>query len=528
MKNVCLYLAHALATFCERGWAFAVALFILEVFPDTLLPVALYGGVEGLVKTILGSHAGAYVDRTERMSAVMRSFAVLNVGNALSSIMNAFMIFYAVGNQGDLESQVSLGLLVMVILCGSTAAVGNMAAKISLQRDWAKVLYAGDSEALATFNAVMKAIDLSALVVAPVLVGVCMDLLGVVPTALLIPVVYLVAYPVEVLLLRHVYRMNPSLQEARATLGAPREPSEGWGLPKGVRQIATHARLYFAQQCWPPAFCLAMLYFTVLSFSPLMTGYLKWSGMGNTEQSGFRALGALTAMLASLVFPFAMRRTTLPRMGLWGIHSQVLCLLGMVLARFVVPAAMGWGVNQGADATLYIFTTFLALSRFGLWGFDLSVTQILQEQVPMEVVGTVNGVQGSLQDMMQMLMYAVSLLFTNPKYFWILVTAAICNVVLAAVIYTLWLVATPPMEDRPPQLRPGEGDAAVVACTLVEPEDCGGATAAFPPVLPGVKESSTLLALESMAVDSAGPPGDGPDPERELSSQSERASLMQP
>ena len=72
-----LYVAHALATFCERGWEFAIGLFILEVFPDTLMPVAIYGIVEGLVKTFLGSHAGAYVDRTERMEAVTRwmSFA---------------------------------------------------------------------------------------------------------------------------------------------------------------------------------------------------------------------------------------------------------------------------------------------------------------------------------------------------------------------------------------------------------------------------------------------------------------------
>ena len=67
-----LYVAHALATFCERGWEFAIGLFILEIFPDTLLPVAAYGVFEGLVKMLGGGHAGAYVDRTPRLEAVKK------------------------------------------------------------------------------------------------------------------------------------------------------------------------------------------------------------------------------------------------------------------------------------------------------------------------------------------------------------------------------------------------------------------------------------------------------------------------
>ena len=55
-----------------------------------------------------------------------------------------------------------------------------------------------------------------------------------------------------------------------------------------------------------------------------------------------------------------------------------------------------------------------------------------------QVIGTVNGVQGSIQEFFQIAMYLVTLLFTDPGSFWILVTIAIANVVLAAVIYTCW------------------------------------------------------------------------------------------
>lgn len=241
--------------------------------------------------------------------------------------------------------------------------------------------------------------------------------------------------------------------------------TESTGLRKGCEDIVTHVRLYFAQQCWPPAFCLAMLYFTVLSFGILMTGYLKWSGMGNTEQSGFRALGALAGLMASIFFPFVMKHISLPTMGLCGIYSQVLCLLGMVVSRFVIPSMMGWSINEGANATLYVFTAFLALSRFGLWGFDLSVTQILQEQVPEEVIGTVNGVQGSLQEFMQIVMYCVTLLFTDPASFWILVSAAIGNVGLAAVIYSVWFAAAPLALDDGAELAAKDDQQGPPQCT---------------------------------------------------------------
>ena len=51
--------------------------------------------------------------------------------------------------------------------------------------------------------------------------------------------------------------------------------------------------------------------------------------MGNTEQSGFRALGALSGLLASIIFPFLMKRMSLATMGIFGIYLQVRSLLSI-------------------------------------------------------------------------------------------------------------------------------------------------------------------------------------------------------
>jgi len=64
-----------------------------------------------------------------------------------------------------------------------------------------------------------------------------------------------------------------------------------------------------------------------------MTGYLKWCGMGNTEQSGFRALGALAGLFASIIFPFLIKRMKLTSMGIVGIYAQLFCLASMTFSR---------------------------------------------------------------------------------------------------------------------------------------------------------------------------------------------------
>lgn len=53
-----------------------------------------------------------------------------------------------------------------------------------------------------------------------------------------------------------------------------------------------------------PAFALALLYLTVLSFGLLMTAYLNWKGLSEAELSIYRALGAAAGILTTFLFPW--------------------------------------------------------------------------------------------------------------------------------------------------------------------------------------------------------------------------------
>ena len=77
-------------------------------------------------------------------------------------------------------------------------------------------------------------------------------------------------------------------------------------------------------------------------------------------------------------------------------------------------------------------------SRIGLWSIDLSVSQQLQEWVDPSIVGVVNGVQGSLCTVFDMLQYVFCIIFSNIDDFKYLVTGSVAMVGVSALLYTIY------------------------------------------------------------------------------------------
>lgn len=96
----------------------------------------------------------------------------------------------------------------------------------------------------------------------------------------------------------------------------------------------------------------------------------------------------VAGLAATFISPRLTRRLGLIRCGLWSIWSQVFCLL---------PVALAFYINGGSGTvpTILLFVG-MALSRIGLWSFDLAETQIIQEGSPNEEAGLISGFQYSL------------------------------------------------------------------------------------------------------------------------------------
>ncbi len=115
---------------------------------------------------------------------------------------------------------------------------------------------------------------------------------------------------------------------------------------------------------------LALLYFTVLSFSGQMITYLVSTGMTSFQIGILRTASVALEMSATWLAPLASHKVGPVRAGLWSISWQTTAIIGAVSFFWVAPDPL---VAAGC------LVAGVAVSRIGLWGFDLSVQVLVQE-----------------------------------------------------------------------------------------------------------------------------------------------------
>lgn len=95
-----------------------------------------------------------------------------------------------------------------------------------------------------------------------------------------------------------------------------------------------------------------------------------------------------------------------------------------------------------------VFLVGLTLYRFGLWITDLCITQEMQEEIPERQRGVVNGVQHSINQLMDMLKNVMVILLPASETFGLLVILSMCAYVCAFFFYAYYfrVVTRTPVE----------------------------------------------------------------------------------
>ena len=338
------------------------------------------------------------------------------------------------------------------------------------------------SSMLASINATMRRIDLTCLLASPGVAGLLLSKAGTAAAVSLIALYSCCAWIPQAWLLRRAVRAAPSrLMEneeegemrggeegsrgrrrtgTATTAAAAAEVEQGGGGGGGGESRSSPSpsfsspsplAAYLSADAFPSAFALALLYFTVLSFGPLATAYLNWRGLDEVELAFWRGVGAAAGIAATAAFPSVRSSLGPDAAGALGIGSQFLCLLVGCLAAFLpfhgkrsgsesegesegvgLPGAKA--AASGGAGSARVLAAALALSRFGLWLFDLSASQNLQERVPRGQLGAVNGVQTALQAGLGAASFAAGLLVHLPGSFWALAAGSLGSVCLALVV----------------------------------------------------------------------------------------------
>ncbi|KAK9817604.1 hypothetical protein WJX74_011025 [Apatococcus lobatus] len=459
-----LYCSHGLSAWGQRMWEFDVGLVLLQLQPGSLRLVSIFGLADGGLQGLLGGAVGAYIDRRPRLNAARNMYLLQNVAVGLSAVA----AWLALGlQQGSQSALLFWSCVILLIALGSISSLGALGATVSVEKEWTKALCQGDSKRLSQVNAGMRRIDLSCSIAAPIAAGFLMTMASTRAAVMVISLWNAAACLPECLLLGHALKhsaalrapkehqkelelqalgvfsagyTNPAAAAAAAAAGLANHPpthSMGSHLLSAARawlqSLWGSWRAYWTQPTFAAAIALALLYLTVLSLGLLMTAYIKDQGLTEAELAVERGLGALTGILATFTFPPMSSRLGLDRSGLIGVWAQLAVLFVTVMPAFG-PAS--WPLHAGLGRARLLLAG-LVLSRWGLWSFDLAVTQMMQERIACSQLGAVSGVQSALQSLLQSLSYIPTLVVSELNSFKWLMLASLGTVLMAALTYSI-------------------------------------------------------------------------------------------
>jgi iron-regulated transporter 1 len=323
---------------------------------------------------------------------------------------------------------VMYALFVASVVLACVEKLAFVANTVSVERDWIVVV----SESLGTdrqeLNSAMRRIDLVCKLIAPVGIG----LVDGYSTRIAIWVVFAqnaVSVLVEYFAIANVYAAVPELGVGKgkqsetdtATELQPQHSSHRDTVsnapgrrPTLLANITSHLqpyRAYVENPAFLASFSLSLLYLTVLSFASQMTTYLLTLGFTSTHVSIMRLVSVILELSATVAAPWLMSKIGAVRAGLWFINEQVLAI-GLAIGLFHVFPTSTAPMLAGAALVLGV-----CLSRLGLWGFDLSVQYLVQEDAPPASRGSFSAIEMSLQNLFELLSFATTMVWYRPQDF---------------------------------------------------------------------------------------------------------------
>ncbi|XP_047074094.1 solute carrier family 40 member 1-like [Lolium rigidum] len=433
-------------------WEFSVGLYMIRIWPDSLLFAAVYGVVEASSVAVFGPMVGTLVDRLTYLQVLGLWLLVQSSSFIVAGISVTALLVY-----DDLKVTsfpIFVALVILTNASGALAALSTLAGTILIEREWVVVICSGHPAAVLTkTNSVIRRIDLSCKLLAPVLSGFVISFVSTEASAVALALWNVASVGLEYWLFVSVYNGVPALGE---NVQLRRESSVGAALPSSEivatsdEEVQTYGQdaadwrvgvtkhlsilpcweswvVYMRQDVMLPGVALAILYFTVLSFGTLMTATLDWKGIPAYVISLARGFSAIVGIAATLLYPVVHSRVSTLRTGLWSIWMQWCCLLLCVGSIWV----------SGGVASAWVLMAGVAASRLGLWMFDLAVMQLVQDNVRDSDRCIVGGVQNSLQSIFDLLTYIMGIIISDPRDFSELIVLSFFLVTCAALMYTL-------------------------------------------------------------------------------------------
>ncbi|KAK8238875.1 hypothetical protein HDK77DRAFT_447103 [Phyllosticta capitalensis] len=423
-----LYVSHTLSTWNSRTFEFGAVLFLATLFPGTLAPASAYALVRAGAAFMLAGKVGAWVDAWHRLKALRWSIVSQRVSVALGCLLFLGMgkVKAAEGKETGWNSDwrwwVMTALFTINIALACVEKLGIVGNLVAVERDWVIVISEETGVAREDLNAVMRRIDLTSKLLAPIFVSL-VD--GYSSTAA-IWVVFgqnALSVVIEYFTIARVYHRVVGLQ-APKNPPASHSPSERRLLPTEpttsyFSKFLAPWKTYISSTAFLASFSLSLLYLTVLSTGVQMQTYLLTLTYTPLSVALMRLAAVATELLSTCAAPLLMRRISAVRAGLWFVNEQLFCVIATVGVYVFALSSASKNLDsilsqQTAGAALIAGVT---LSRLGLWGFDLCVQYLIQEEVAPSSRGAFSSAEMALQNLFELLSFALTVVFPRPDQF---------------------------------------------------------------------------------------------------------------
>ncbi|TDH07221.1 hypothetical protein EPR50_G00121200 [Perca flavescens] len=510
-----IYMGHALSTWGDRMWNFAVAVFLVELYGNSLLLTAVYGLVVAGSVLLLGAIIGDWVDKNPRLKVAQTSLLVQNSCVIVCGIL-LMVVFQFKEQLVELyNGWILTTCYILVITIANIANLASTATAITIQRDWVVVVAGQDSSKLADMNATVRIIDQLNNILAPMLVGQIMSFGSHFIGCGFISGWNLCSMCVEYALLWKVYQKTPALavkggqkeqqQELKqlsptkdleidqspeessqplmnetsavATPDSPEQRGCCSQMMEPLRTLKAGWVAYYNQNIFLAGMSLAFLYMTVLGFDCITTGYAYMQGLNGSVLSLLMGASAVSGICGTVAFTWVRKKCGLIRTGFISGTAQLCCLMLCVASVFAPGSPFDLSVSPFKDLYTHLIgekmlpeaehsltsaltfgnattaapaeevlplQSYMSVSllfsgviaaRVGLWSFDLTVTQLIQENVIESERGVINGVQNSMNYLLDLLHFIMVILAPNPEAFGLLVLISVSFVAIGHVMY---------------------------------------------------------------------------------------------
>lgn len=399
-----LYASYAFSTWGDRMWTFALSIALYSIGGNLRLP-AVTGFANGAAVLIFAPYVGKWIDNTARLKAAQASLTINNMSVGLSAGCLVGLLHWSDQILPIWDGALYWSLVVgSIILCAVSVLAGT-GTKICLTKDWVVVMAKHDKEILAEMNAMLLRIDLTAMIISPLVAGQIMTSISLAAGCFFIAVWNVCSYAIEFFLLLAVYRSvpglkkdkpmqssqtnefnqaeselkildgsdkleeNPEKNELKTTiLPSNHSDNSTSGQRRGVLQRLFSSAIfgytvYFRQAVWPAGLGLALLYLTVMGLEGITSGYAYSQGIKENVLAAVRGAGALSGISGSFAYPRLRTKIGLERTALIGFGLEISCLCLSVASIWMPGSPFDiWAAFQpNSDNNKHVFSNTSSL-----------------------------------------------------------------------------------------------------------------------------------------------------------------------